>query len=401
MKSRLLSLSLVLMLFSMAPAHAIEGKGGGPDKSGVNQYTPQGTQCYGGQYPESTCDKDRVEESIAFIVPNYVTALQLAAEQLAAGLVQKTQIIGAFFDAEIQMDAQRNLNRLKAEAHKDYHPGEQMCRFGTFMRSIAHVESRADMNKQALNWALTDRYVGKMGMASSANEGYAGDVRAQLELFKHVYCDPTDNNNSLSAFCEAKDDPTAEDRARYNRDIDFVRAVDLPLTLDVDFTDGALSDAEQDILTLARGLYWPKALDFLSADDLERHYAHYMSVRQNMAKHIIAHNSFITQVAMKSAGSDALGLLSGPAYMKAFMREFGLEDNKIDEIMGENPSYYAQMAILTKKIYQSPDFYTNLYDKPVNIDRINASLEAIQLMQGRDFYETQLRQEMLISQMID
>ena len=55
------------------------------------------------------------------------------------------------------------------------------------------------------------------------------------------------------------------------------------------------------------------------------------------------------------------------------------------------------MELLTKKIYQRPDFYTNLYDKPANVDRIRASMRSIGLMQKWDMFNSRLRSEMLLS----
>ena len=70
-------------------------------------------------------------------------------------------------------------------------------------------------------------------------------------------------------------------------------------------------------------------------------------------------------------------------------------------MLGQNPSYYAQMDVLTKKIYQNPNFYTSLYDKPTNVRRIGVSMDAISLMQMRDQYESALRKEMLLSLMLE
>jgi len=104
---------------------------------------------------------------------------------------------------------------------------------------------------------------------------------------------------------------------------------------------------------------------------------------------------------MKTASSGALGVQSGPAYMKALFVDFGLSEGDIRDILGDNPSYWAQMDVLTKKMYQDPKFYTNLYDKPANVSRMNASMQAIGLMHYRDRYNSQLRQELLISQMVE
>ena len=52
-------------------------------------------------------------------------------------------------------------------------------------------------------------------------------------------------------------------------------------------------------------------------------------------------------------------------------------------------------------MYQSPNFYTNLYEKPTNVRRISTSMEAIKLMQTRDQFELSLRKEMLLSMMLE
>ena len=81
-------------------------------------------------------------------------------------------------------------------------------------------------------------------------------------------------------------------------------------------------------------------------------------------------------------------------YMKAMLAEMGIEPNDIDNILGERPSYYAQMEFLTKKLYQYPAFYSNLYDKPANVDRKHIAMQAIALMQKRDMYRSIIRSEM-------
>jgi predicted GNAT superfamily acetyltransferase len=55
------------------------------------------------------------------------------------------------------------------------------------------------------------------------------------------------------------------------------------------------------------------------------------------------------------------------------------------------------MDLLTKKIYQNPKFYTELYDKPVNIDRKEVAMRAIGLMQKRDFYRSIMRSEAIMA----
>ncbi|HRQ60530.1 MAG TPA: hypothetical protein PLO23_03300, partial [Alphaproteobacteria bacterium] len=91
----------------------------------------------------------------------------------------------------------------------------------------------------------------------------------------------------------------------------------------------------------------------------------------------------------------------GGAHLKAILKDFGISDTDIDTIYGKNPSYYAQMEILTKTLYQHPNFYTNLYDKPANVDRINTAMAAIRLMQLRDRFDSQTRRELLMASLME
>ncbi|HEY8192131.1 MAG TPA: hypothetical protein VIG74_06880, partial [Alphaproteobacteria bacterium] len=70
-------------------------------------------------------------------------------------------------------------------------------------------------------------------------------------------------------------------------------------------------------------------------------------------------------------------------------------------LIDETPSYQARMELLTKKMYMDPVFYTNLYDKPANVDRKGAALRAIGLMQDMDMFKSRLRNEMALSVLLE
>jgi len=70
-------------------------------------------------------------------------------------------------------------------------------------------------------------------------------------------------------------------------------------------------------------------------------------------------------------------------------------------MIDDNPSYYAQMEILTKKLYQNPNFYTNLYDTPANVERKTVALQAIKLMQKFDMLKSHLRGEANVSILLE
>lgn len=398
-----------------------------PSKSGVvdaaimSNYDPvEHATLIADLFLDGTTNNGPSMPTAAMVRQRYTRALIHMTQLLSETMALQTTMIGMFLDAKMQMQTQRKIQELQARAHKDYHPSEQMCRIGTFMRSIAHTESRAELNKQALNRLLMNDYMGVEG--GHTEGGSPVSVLSRIEQFSEKYCDPRDNGGGLDMFCTTTLNLgalTPEAREKLNKDIDYARTIDAHLTLDVDFMEPkpAPSEDEEDVIALARNLYG--AENFLNPDvdalafDLRNH----IDSRSYAAKMGVAHNSFVHIVGMKSRSPDAPAPTSGGtltedggwAYMKAMLREFGVDDangdgstdDEIEQIMGEHPSYYAQMEILTKKIFQSPNFYTNLYDKPANIERIGASLDAIALMSQRDRHESLMRNEMLAAILVE
>lgn len=380
--------------------------GGQLDGSGLNVFNPMP---YCGSPPLSICDIASMNAQINNIIQNLVIPLQLMAEQISVSIAQQTPIFGKLLDAKEQMDAQREMQRLKAIAVKDYHPSEQMCKFGSFIRSLPSAEVKSATDRLAMSDTLMERYTNVFSTSSSHNVD--SDVENRLQQFRTIYCDPADNNNGLRGICEHDQDNNyansgtnigATDKNRVNKDIDFIRTLETAYTLDVDFSDNTMTPDEQDVIALARNLYWPEPYKIILQDKLEADERDYLQSRRIMAMKNVAHNSFATLVGMKAkAPEPPPGVQPGWSHMKTMMREFGMTDQAIEQLVGERPSYYAQMDILTKRIFQSPDFYTNLYDKPVNIERISASMTAIKLMQMRDHYEAALRREMLLSALVE
>ena len=57
--------------------------------------------------------------------------------------------------------------------------------------------------------------------------------------------------------------------------------------------------------------------------------------------------------------------------------------------------------MLAKKLYQNPDFYRELYDKPENTRRKSVALSAINSMLDREIFDSQIRAEAMISQLLE
>lgn len=363
---------------------------------------------------------DSSGSSAGAVQARYTRALAMMTEQLSAVMMQQAHIVGAFFDAKIQLESQRKMQELMARAHKDYHPSEQICRFGTFVKSLAHSERAFELDMRALNRALLNQALAVQDDSSA--DGARGDFLNRMEQFRTKYCNPRDNNDSLDLMCPALVGATPAQRERFNKDIDYFRTVDSRLTLDANFADNTITNEEEDIFALAQNLYLPDAFDSVIDEDVRESARSHYNTRSYAAKMAAAQNSFINIVGMKTSAPPGLATPAvgawppnivpppvvtyaedtGWTFMKAFLREFGtLTDPEIHAYLGERPSYFAQMEVLTKKIYQSPNFFTNLYDKPVNVDRMGAAIDAIGLMNMRDRFDSSLRREMLTSLLVE
>ena len=329
-------------------------------------------------------------------INNVAPALQDMTEEITTMGMAGAMSIGGFFDAQNHIQAQTELSELRAEAYKDYIPSTSLCVFGTGIKSLAATQQDVITTKNVLvEWSL-DRQLGNGNVEGA--EGAAKDKLSRVEKFKRTYCDPADSSGAFMDFCEFDDTENPVDPDRVNMDIDYTRAFDSKLTLDLDFGDGVPSNDEQDIMALATNLYahnlfFRPDMDVLA---VEANQDEYMDTRSIIAKRNVAENSFFSIAAMKSKGS-----MSNMDYIQNALLQMGVDNTALTKYLGANPSYHAQMEVLTKKLYQSPNFYVNLVDSPTNIDRQHAAMQSFELMQQRDIFESFLRTEMLLSILVE
>lgn len=346
-----------------------------------------------------------------YFLEHILPALMLMAEQLTAAGIYQVEIIGAFLDAKHQLETQRLFQQLTAQAHKDYHPSEGMCTFGTTVRSLAMSDRKSDLAQTALASRMMQRQ--SLNGQGIAWQGTDMDMRSRINTFINTYCDQADNQNGLGSLCQH----VVPDPGRRNIDVDYTRNVESRLTLELEFADINGSKAttditpdEQDVFSLGANLFSHNVVPMIEGEKLggqipgSTNYMvrlsaaeKYMDLRSVFAKRSVAQNSFAALVGMRAKGDPE----SAP-YTKAVLRELGVSDAKeIEQLLGTNPSYFAQMEVLTKKLYQNPVFYTELYDKPVNVERKGAALQAIGLMQDRDLFNSLLRSEAVLSVLLE
>ena len=363
--------------------------------------------------------------------------LMLGAEQLTVIAMQQVMAIGMFIDAESQMDAQLLLQEIQARAHKDYHPSVGMCEFGSLMKSIAATERKGEVISVVLSQRSQDRQLGQTD--SSGMYGFDLDFEGRIHSFRNNFCNEKDWGNAfeknkgsvLKYACSSRMDWSdsgfdAEERARINKDIDYFTLFESPDTMKLDFTNNDIEDSsatppvdnrdELHLFAMASNLFAHETFPRIPARlienrperDINEMQMAYMDMRSIVAKRSVAEHSFHAIAAMKAEGNRVEPSGGGPSepanarlYMEHVLKELGVPDTEILDMLGENPSYHAQMDILTKKLYQNPDFYTNLYDKPANVKRKAAAMQGIKLMQKFDILKSALRSEASMSILLE
>lgn len=354
-----------------------------------------------------------------YVIPQ----LQRFAEQMSIIAMHQAFIVGTFLDAKHQLETQRLFQELQIQAHKDYQPSNSFCTLGTAVRSLAHSDTAARYSALALSQRQLARHLGKSNMAGASKE--ESDFDARWRVFSTAYCDPKDNNakvndptfSGLNPVC-ANDKKNAD---RVNIDIDYTRMIENRRTIGFSYAYPVSANDEFDVMALGNNLYGHNVLFRIFAegkvDDKDKDHL-YMKLRSVAAKRSVAENSFTSIVGLKSMGS-AGGAMNNAGvntykFLGRILMDLGIPEREVKEYLGldprakafpardmpdyiPDPSYYAQLEILAKKIYQTPYFYANLYDTPTNVRRKSAALTAIELMLDRAIFESQLRQEMALS----
>jgi hypothetical protein len=305
-------------------------------------------------------------------------------------------------DASTLVDTQRDVQVLSTKTLQNYTPSEQICRFGTLSRSLSASEARVDANKLVLSEVGLSRNLGTMSNIASAGRGL--DNESRIRMFVEKFCDLNDSNSGLTEICQIAT-PVAD--LNHNRDVDFNRTLDDKLTINADFTNATWTQEESNTIGLAHYLYGhrqpAKRISYSELNESSGTAGLYSEYRSVTARRAAAQNSYNTLAAMKAAGSGA-----SDDYMRAVLTQLGLPtadanrylqaQNSTDPAV--NASYYAQMDILAKKLYQDPAFFAGLMDSKTNVRRTSAAIQGVGLMQGRDMYRSMERSEMLLGLLV-
>jgi hypothetical protein len=330
---------------------------------------------------------------------NLLAAMRGMAEQLVTTGMLQVEAYGAMLDAKNQMETQQLMQQMVARAHKDYAPDTEMCTLGTASRGLGSAYRNGILAAHILSKRMQDRQLGNG--ESLAATGTATDKESRFEQMRNRFCDNEDHFKSMDSICRIKN-PAAPG---INRDISFMDTVVRPLTLDADFADNNVDNPanahEQDIFALASNLYNNTSLDFIAEDYFRNPANHpaYLDIRAIVARRNVAEYSFDSIVGMKTGGRPPAEDVG--EYLAKIYTQLGFDDPDARTMVGQRPSYNALMEIMNKTLYLRPEFYINLYTKPANIQRIGATIQAANLMQDMDDFNSQLRTEMNLSQILE
>jgi hypothetical protein len=333
-------------------------------------------------------------------------AMSLMTNQLSAVSMQHLFIIGKFFDAKHQLETQRLFQTLMAEAHVDYHPSEGLCEIGSSVRGLAISEDKGRVAQTAFVNRMMDRSLQNNDSMSAAGE--ESDLYSRIENFQSRYCNRYDNSQELEWLCQ-NFSPPAE---RRNKDINFVQTILSENTIEADFVSDVDGDTDPpdenqdayDVFALSANLFghelfptMPRLILALGDGTPLSAALQYIDLRSIAAKRSVAKTAFSSIISERVSGSEEIDF----SFLKRIVYDLGVPEDEINELLGINPSYYAQRKVLTDYIYQNPIFYTELYESSANVLRKEVALKALNLMMQDDFYDRQLESEAMLAVMLD
>ncbi len=358
------------------------GSGGGGSGGGIGTGTPA-----------ADCGYDASDPGVieCWIRENYVRAIQEMTNELSHVMIQQIQMIGVLLDAKNQLEFQRLLGEGRAQAQRDYQPGDQVCAYGTLARATAVSRYHAQRSTAALDTILQKREL--LNLHNASAWGPFADMDSRREKFRRLHCDINDNNKNLKgSICGTTSGP------RPNADLNYGTLVDRALTLDVDFTDPTLTNTEEDILALAKNLYSHRTFTVIPEETLRpgSQFDAVMDMRMISAVRSVARHSFASIVGLKSSQTG----VAAPQFAM-IMENLGTPSGDVNALIGSNPSYFAQMELLTKKVFQDPQFITKLYESPANVARIGVVMQGLRMMSDFERLDASLRREMVLSLLLE
>lgn len=338
---------------------------------------------------------------------HFTRAMALSAVEIQNVIASNALNNNSVVDAASSQATLNERSKLNAEAAVRGQMSEGLCRMASLEKSLAADDMKRRFTQILLSEIGLARLGGKINSISAA--GAMSDQRERLLTFKSEFCRGDDSNKALKVFCGGANGTEIQSSfyqsasntgKRSNADIDFVKFFVGRESLDIDLADqSSLSKDEQTMIAMSRNLYGhkPIAPRFTEAElKTPAGQQRYQHMRSLLAMRALVQNSFNAMAAEHAAG-----FAGSVTNIRALYKELGGSDDTVNALVGSRPSYYAGMNALTREIFYTPKFYSQLMEGKTNVARQSAFMDAVGLMQTRDIYQSSLRTEMLLATLIN
>ncbi len=345
---------------------------------------------------------------------NWGKGLENMTREFGTNMMAQAAAIGGFLDGYMINKAARRGQILNAEAAQRHIPSKNVCQFPSIGKSLARTSFGARANAQIYAKIMQGYDLQHVDSAGAMLDTF--QMRDYISKFRASYCSGNQNGpDGLSKFCTGSG--VSSDRVNYDvnfphffatragNNVDFLDADD-PVDPQGSAGDGVqeLTFGEVDLMRLTANLYDSNLNKFKQALFQSKEAPRAITeIRSLQAIRNVAKNSFAVLVGNKSGSSS---FATKDQYVHTVLRSLGVPNDAealaYYGVADHNGfSYDGIMETLTKKIYQNPSFYVNLYDNPENVMRQKAAIKAIELMQGWDIVKALHRREMLLAMLLE
>lgn len=315
--------------------------------------------------------------------------IEKATDDIRNALTHSSTSQSSIVDAQSSASTLLSRQELVADTVRDASSSESLCRLQSLSRSLGAADAWVNYKHLELAQKSIDRETTKAGQSSA--EGSTQDMLDRYTKFKGKFCDIKAYAEGFSFCSQAADYLT-------NLDIDYTRLVD---------TKSTITEAEDEaVVPMMNNLFSSRTFNpvkFSATGDNTNSQDVLMEQRALIAKRSVAENTFQAIVARRSENKGSGGNISASMEnIKALLKTMGItDDSEVVNYLTKNPSYNAQMEVLTKRAYQDEGFYKNLMDNPTNLSRQYAAMQSFGLMQQRDIYDSIQRSEVLLSLIVE
>lgn len=318
---------------------------------------------------------------------NWLKAIRLWSAEMGATILARVALQGNLLDTQTRLFFLQAQQKRQAQLIIDSRVSDQMCRMATLSQSLAKADFNTKAQQRVMARILQERDMGKDGSIYVDNDQVNPTVAlvSRIVSFKNNYCDQYAENSSLARVCAVDMDDNL------NRDVDFTRVIDLPQTLGVNFIgNSTIEPDEADVIAFGENLF--PSLPLISTARVPATSEVYMDFRSLQAARNIARNSYTAVIGEKATHEN-----SKAGYAHNLLKSMNVDPREAELLLGRNPSYFAQMNLLTKTVYQTTDFAKGLMTGAANVERARVAMKAVDLQQNADLLDSLYRREMLLA----